>query len=342
MHAGSNIINFKTIEYDHKHHVLVVLDQTRLPNDEAYLTLKTPEDVYNAIKNMNVRGAPLIGIAAAYGMVLAGARDNADDARRAADLLFNARPTAVNLTWALDRMKQHISDQPGLHERLFEEAKKIEQTDKTSCRKIGEHGASLLKDGASIMVHCNAGALATSGIGTALGIIYTAYEQGNTMNVYANETRPLLQGARLTSWELTRHGIQTYTICDNMAASYMPRMDIVLVGADRIAQNGDTANKIGTLGLAIIARYFNIPFYVAAPISSFDRHTASGTGIPIETRSAEEVRRFHGQDIVAPAAQTCNPAFDVTPACLISGIITESGILKPPYEQSISTACDHE
>lgn len=335
---GSNTINFKTIEYDPKHHALVVLDQTRLPNEEVYLTLQTPDDVFHAIKNMNVRGAPLIGIVAAYGMVLAGAGGNADETRRAADLLAHARPTAINLKWAIDRMKRHISDHPGLYERLLEEAKTIEQADKTSCRKIGEHGARLIKDGASIMVHCNAGALATSGIGTALGVIYTAYQQGKTMSVYANETRPLLQGARLTTWELTQQGIETYAICDNMAASYMPTMDIVLVGADRIAQNGDTANKIGTLGLAIIAKHFNIPFYAAAPLSSFDRHTSSGKDIPIEIRSTGEVRCFNEQDIVAQAAQICNPAFDVTPASLISGIITETGILESPYEQSITDA----
>lgn len=331
----SSTVNFKTIEYDHKRHVLVVLDQTRLPNEETYMTLKTTEDVFHAIKNMNVRGAPLIGVTAAYGLVLASTQGSTDDVCRARDLLSRARPTAVNLTWALDRMKLHISDRPGLHERLLEAAKKIEQEDILSCQKIGEYGAVLIKNGASVMVHCNAGALATSGIGTALGIIYTAHNQGKTVSVYANETRPLLQGARLTTWELTRQGIETYAICDNMSASYMPTMDIVLVGADRIAHNGDTANKIGTLGLAIVAEHFNIPFYVAAPLSSFDPHTATGRDIPIEIRNSEEVCFFNDKNIVAPFAQVCNPAFDVTPASLISGIVTETGILKPPYEQSI-------
>jgi methylthioribose-1-phosphate isomerase len=335
---GNNIPDFRTIQYDHKRHVLVVLDQTRLPNEEIYMTLRTPEDVFHAIKNMHVRGAPLIGVTAAYGLVLAGVQGNADDTLHARDLLSRARPTAVNLAWALDRMSQHISDRPGLHGRLLAEAEKIEEEDRTSCQKIGEYGAVLIKNGASIMVHCNAGALATSGIGTALGVIYTARRQGKTMSVYAKETRPRLQGARLTTWELTRQGIETYSICDSMSASYMPSMDLVLVGADRIARNGDTANKIGTLGLAIIANHYNVPLYVAAPLSSFDLQTATGKDIPIEIRSSDEVCCFNDQNIVAPAAQACNPAFDVTPASLICGIITEAGILEPPYEHSIPSA----
>ncbi len=342
MQAGSNIIDFKTIEYDHQRNVLIVLDQTKLPNEEVYLTLKTPEDVFAAIKDMNVRGAPLIGITAAYGLVLAGVQGDVQKTHRAAELLAGARPTAVNLAWALERMKRHIIDEPGLHERLLREAREIEEIDKTACRKIGEQGAALIKNNASIMVHCNAGALATSGIGTALGIIYTARRQGKRMSVYSCETRPLLQGARLTTWELTRLGIETFAICDNMAASYMPNMDIVLVGADRIAANGDTANKIGTLGLAIIAKHFNIPFYVAAPLSTFDNHISSGIHIPIETRSPDELCSFKGQSIIAEAAQICNPAFDVTPASLITGIVTETGILTPPYEHDITAACDHE
>ncbi|UCC13112.1 MAG: S-methyl-5-thioribose-1-phosphate isomerase [candidate division WOR-3 bacterium] len=338
MQAGSNIIDFKTIEYDHQRNVLTVLDQTRLPNEEVYLTLKTPEDVFEAIKSMNVRGAPLIGITAAYGLVLAGVQGDVQETMRAAELLASARPTAVNLTWALERMKRQISEEPGLHKRLLRAAREIEEIDKTACRKIGEHGATLIKNNASIMVHCNAGALATSGIGTALGIIYTARQQGKKISVYSCETRPLLQGARLTTWELTRQGVDTFAICDNMAASYMSNMDIVLVGADRIAANGDTANKVGTLGLAIIAKHFNIPFYVAAPLSSFDSHVASGINIPIEIRSPDELCSFKGQTIVAEAAQICNPAFDVTPANLISGIVTENGILTPPYGQAITTA----
>lgn len=338
MHADDSIADFKTIEYDPEHHVVTVLDQTRLPNEETYLILKTPEDVFNAIKNMNVRGAPLIGIAAAYGIVLAGTHGSARDVQLAADRLASARPTAVNLTWAAERMKQHIPGDSGLYERLLGEARRIEQEDKAACRGIGEHGAGLIKNGASIMVHCNAGALATSGIGTALGVLYTARAQGKTLSVYANETRPLLQGARLTTWELTRHGIQTHAICDGMAAWYMKNMDIVLVGADRIARNGDTANKIGTLGLAIIARYFNIPFYVAAPLSSFDRHAGSATDIPIEMRDQAEVRCFNALNLVAEGSHVENPAFDITPSPLINGIITEKGILGPPYDQSIAAA----
>lgn len=330
------MLGFKTIEYRHSRNEVVILDQTRLPEEEIYMTLQTAEDVYRAIKKMNVRGAPLIGVTAAYGIVLAARNSNVDSIREACSLIRSARPTAVNLSWAVDRMQAKIEGAADPYAVLLAEAKAIENEDKKACAAIGKYGAELITEHARIMVHCNAGALATSGIGTALGIIYTAKEQGKTFSVFSCETRPLLQGARLTSWELTKNGIETYTICDNMAATYMPGVKLVLVGADRIAANGDVANKIGTRGLAIIADHYNIPLYVAAPLSTFDRKLASGAQIPIEERTEEEIRMFNDKCIVAPMAKICNPAFDVTPAELISGIITERGIMTRPYVESIA------
>ncbi|UCD20445.1 MAG: S-methyl-5-thioribose-1-phosphate isomerase [candidate division WOR-3 bacterium] len=327
---------FRTIRYDPDKNSIIILDQTRLPQAEVYMTLENVEDVHRAIRCMNLRGAPLIGVAAAYGVAMAARTGIADEAYRACDLLQTARPTAVNLSWALNRMREKIKDTADLSAVLMEEAHRIEKEDKDACHKIGLLGASLVKNNDKIMVHCNAGALATSGIGTALGIIYAAKEQGKNFTVYSNETRPLLQGARLTSWELTRSGIETYTICDNMAATFMAGMNMVLVGADRIAANGDVANKIGTLGLAIIARYHQIPFYVAAPTSTFDRKLASGEQIPIEERAEDEIRIFNDRCIVATSARVINPSFDVTPADLISGIVTEQRILAPPYTTSIA------
>jgi methylthioribose-1-phosphate isomerase len=330
------MIGFKTIEYSSETNELVILDQTKLPEEEIYLTLKTAEEVHGAIQQMNVRGAPLIGVAAAYGIVLAARTGNEESVRKACDLVQSARPTAVNLSWAVDRMRRRIGTSKKSFAALLAEARAIEKEDKEACSAIGNYGAELITENARIMVHCNAGALATSGIGTALGIIYTAKEQGKTFSVFSCETRPLLQGARLTSWELTQSGIETYTICDNMAATFMPQMKLVLVGADRIASNGDVANKIGTKGLAIIADYCKIPLYVAAPLSTFDRELVSGEQIPIEERAEEEIRKFNDKCIVAPTAKICNPAFDVTPSELISGIITERGIITRPYRENIA------
>jgi methylthioribose-1-phosphate isomerase len=329
------MITFKTVEYDERQNRLVILDQTKLPEEEVYITLKTAEDVYHAIKNMNLRGAPLIGVAAAYGMVLTAHSGNPVSVGKACDLIQSARPTAVNLFWALERMKSRMLQAKDLYEELLQEARLIEKEDKDACQKMGALGADLIENGSKIMVHCNAGALATSGIGTALGIIYTAKQQGKDCTVYSSETRPLLQGARLTSWELSKNDIVIYTICDNMAATFMPEMNLVLVGADRIAANGDVANKIGTRGLAIIAHYYHIPFYVAAPISTFDFALTRGEQIPIEERNPDEIRMFHGRNIVATSAKICNPAFDVTPAKLITGIVTENSIVTPPYEENI-------
>jgi methylthioribose-1-phosphate isomerase len=330
------MIPFRTIEYDPDKNNVTILDQTKLPETEVYVTLESAEDVYRAIKEMNLRGAPLIGVAAAYGVVLAARAADVDQIYKACDLLQSARPTAVNLSWALTRMRDRVKDEKDLFPALLDEARKIEAEDKDSCKRIGSIGAALIENDYKIMVHCNAGALATSGIGTALGIIYTAKEQGKNITVYSSETRPLLQGARLTSWELTRNGIETYTVCDNMTAAFMDRMDVVLVGADRIAANGDVANKIGTLGLAIIAQYHRVPFYVAAPISTFDFRLESGEQIPIEERTEDEIRIFNDRCIVASSAKILNPAFDVTPGELVSGIVTERRILKHPYVRSIA------
>jgi methylthioribose-1-phosphate isomerase len=330
------MLPFRTIEYDADANKIIILDQTRLPETEIYIALESVEDVYHAIRNMNLRGAPLIGVAAAYGVVLTAKTGSLEDVRKACDLLQSTRPTAVNLSWALTRMRTRMQNTGGLFPELLDEARKIEQEDKDSCTRIGLLGASLIKNGDQIIVHCNAGALATSGIGTALGIIYTAKEQGKSFSVYSSETRPLLQGARLTSWELTRNGVETYTICDSMAATFMDRMNLALVGADRIAANGDVANKVGTKGLAIIAQYHKVPFYVAAPVSTFDFTLVSGEQIPIEVRTEDEIRMFNDRCIVAPSAKILNPAFDVTSSDLISGIVTERRILKHPYRTSIA------
>lgn len=331
-------MEFRTLKYDPARNALKILDQTALPEKENYLDLTTAEQVDHAIRTMQLRGAPLIGVAAAYGVVLAG-RQGLAAARAACDLLGSARPTAVNLSWAVERMRRSL-DQAGERERepfteLLTEARAIEAEDKASCTRIGALGAALVPDNGRVMVHCNAGALATTGIGTALGIIYTAHQQGKKITVYSCETRPLLQGARLTTWELTRSGVETFALCDSMAATFMGRMDAVLVGADRIARNGDVANKIGTRGLAIIARHHGVPFYVAAPVSTFDLALGSGHEIPIEERDPDEVRVLGHRVIVAPAAGICNPAFDITPAALITGIINERSVLRPPYERSI-------
>jgi len=344
------MIRFKTIDYDKRKNEIIILEQTKLPEKEVYVRLKTIKDVYRAIKTLQVRGAPLIGVTAAYAVVLSGYKNSPEKVLRDAEYLRSARPTAVNLAWAIDRMKRKIEkgkeiplkspfkkggNRGILYNVLLKEAEEIEKEDKESCKKIGEFGARLIKDDFKIMVHCNAGALATSGIGTALGILYTAKEKGKRFSVYSCETRPLLQGARLTSWELTKNGIETYTICDNMAATYVPEVDMVLVGADRIVLNGDTANKIGTRGLAIIAYYYGVPFYVAAPISTFDFNIKSGADIPIECRDGEEIVYFNKRCIVAKKAKICNPAFDVTPSKLITGIITEKGIIKQPLKKYI-------
>lgn len=325
-------------------HGVRILDQRELPEREVYRDLRTVDEVYDAILTLAVRGAPAIGIAAAMGVTLALDGTEADrfevgkKIRDAAARVGGARPTAVNLSWALGRMGraivEHRGDPTELHAALIDEATRILVEDREMCQRIGEHGAQLIRDGARVLTHCNAGALATGGLGTALAAIYVAAEQGKRVEVYADETRPLLQGSRLTAWELGRAGIPVTVLIDSAAASLMKdgEIDLVIVGADRIAANGDTANKIGTYPLAIAAKHHGIPFYVAAPASTFDPATKTGESILIEQRSADEVRNGFGS-LTAPAeAAVYNPAFDVTPARLITAIISDRGVHQPPYQ----------
>jgi methylthioribose-1-phosphate isomerase len=317
------------------------LDQTLLPKQEAYREAHTIEDMIEAIQALRVRGAPLIGISAAMGLAVAAAEEKPltqEWFEDAVQRLGAARPTAVNLVWALDRMSR-VADSAFQNGRggesvvaaLRSEAQGIWDEDTAMCRAIGEAGAALLSAGTTVMTHCNAGALATGGIGTALAPIYVAHEQGKMVDVVSCETRPLRQGARLTSWELSKHGVPVTCVVDGAAGAVMAmgKIDLVITGADRIAANGDSANKIGTYGLAVLAKAHNIPFYIAAPRSTIDLSTASGDAIPIEERSALEVD-------AAPGAQVFNPAFDVTPASYIKGIITDRGIIAPPYTKSIA------
>ncbi|HKW46240.1 MAG TPA: S-methyl-5-thioribose-1-phosphate isomerase [Gemmatimonadaceae bacterium] len=321
-----------------------IIDQRQLPRQLVECELRTRDDIVNAICSLAVRGAPAIGIAAAMGLVAVLA-PNVDESReallaRARDTaaVFRAtRPTAVNLPWALDRMlhcaERTRGDARAIIAGLRTEATAILEEDRAMCRRIGEHGASLLRDGARVLTHCNAGALATGGIGTALAPVYVSAEQGHSIEVFVGESRPLLQGSRLTAWELQRAGIPVTVLTDGMAASLMRerKIDLCIVGADRIAANGDVANKIGTFNLAIAARYHEVPFVVAAPTSTLDRSTRTGTDIVIEQRGAKEVTQF-GANQTAPA-DICvyNPAFDVTPADLVTAIVTDRGIHRPPY-----------
>ena len=310
-----------------------ILDQRRLPVEEHYRYITTAEEMAEAIDTLAVRGAPLIGISAAMGVALA-ARPGGVDVRQAVDgaveQLRATRPTAVNLNWALDRMANVAAgaDADSLFDVLLAEAKAIHAEDAAMCRRIGEAGAPLVKGGATVITHCNAGALATGGMGTALAPIYVASEEGRVANVMVPETRPLLQGARLTAWELARSGIPCTLMTDSMTASRLSNGDIscVIVGADRIAANGDVANKIGTLGLALLAKHYRVPFYVAAPSSTFDPATATGADIPIEQRAAEEVGRI-GTQQVAAEVPVWNPAFDITPAELVTAYVTDEGII---------------
>lgn len=328
---------------------LRLLDQTRLPNDIVFIDCRTVETVFEAIRSLRVRGAPAIGVAAAYGVVVSmhGTADRFDTEFIAAlgavcDRLASSRPTAVNLFWALDRMKQvgsTIAGLPGAERlvRLHREARTIEAEDQAMCTAMGRVGAAYLTDGMSVLTHCNAGALATAGDGTALSVIYAAREQGLQIEVYANETRPLLQGARLTCWELMQRGVPTTLICDNMAGWVMNsgRVNAVIVGADRIAANGDAANKIGTYSVAQLAKAHGIPFYVAAPSSTFDLSLADGSGIPIEERAASEITHGFGKATAPAGVRVYNPAFDVTPASLIRAIFTEKGAIEPVTTETV-------
>ncbi len=335
-------MSFSTLFWSPSHSV-VILDQRQLPAREVYRELRTIDDVCDAIQTLAVRGAPAIGVAGAMGLTLA--LDDSDVARRdpgaclaaAANRIRATRPTAVNLAWALDRMLAVAGATRGdvavLRHALREEATRILAEDCAMCRRIGEHGATLISDGARVLTHCNAGALATGGIGTALAAIYVAVEQGKHVEVFADETRPLLQGSRLTAWELRRAGIPVTVLVDSAAASLMRRgeIDLCLVGADRIAANGDVANKVGTYPLAIAAKHHAVPFYVAAPTSTFDPATATGDEIRIEQRTAAEVRCGFGVATAPADADVYNPAFDVTPASLISAIVSDRGIHRPPF-----------
>ncbi len=326
-----------------------LIDQTLLPTEERYLDVRDAETMWEAIRMMRIRGAPAIGVAAAYGMYLGVRNAPADtgaellkhvDATKA--YLDSARPTAVNLSWATARMAAHARahahlDAPALKRALLAEAKAIHAEDVAMCEGLGRHGASLIKDGQTWLTHCNAGALATAGIGTATAGFYTAHAQGKRIHVYADETRPLLQGARLTAFELQRAGIPVTVITDNMAATVMAqgRIDGVCVGTDRLCANGDFANKIGTLGVAILAREFGVPFYVSAPSSSIDMSLSSGAAIPIEERFPEEVSNGFGRRTTPEGAMIYNPAFDVTPHRYLTAIITERGIVYPPFEAGL-------
>lgn len=328
-------------------HSLIVLDQTLLPNQEHFIELHTAIEVADAIRHLCVRGAPLIGVAAAMGLVVS-LRNKPDAIMGSSASFFNAfletkniigsaRPTAVNLSWALNRMERSLKEHQELSPSelltlLHHESLQIKEEDQATCTAIGNYGKELLRDGMGVLTHCNAGHLATSRYGTALAPIYSATEEGKHLHVYADETRPLLQGARLTAYELSHSGIDTTLICDNMAASLMAQghIQIVLVGCDRVAANGDTANKIGTLGVAIMAHHYGISFYVCGPMSSFDPHCPSGKSINIEERHGDEIRSLWYQQPMAPEGVTnYNPAFDITPIELISGFVTELGIINP-------------
>src|SRR2546428_9319159 len=331
---------------------VVMIDQRKLPTQEIYVRCKTAAEVARAIKTMVIRGAPAIGVAAAYGLALGMRKSNATGTQKLAaefyrtcELRAGTRPRAVNLFWAMDRMKEAFAvaaragesvDQ--IKDRLDREAQAIHDEDVASCRAMGAFGAEVVPDEARILTHCNAGALATAGYGTALGVIRGAVEQGKHVTVLADETRPFLQGARLTAWELVRDGIQTTVITDNMAGAIMRmgQIDLVVVGADRIAANGDTANKIGTYTVAVLAREHNIPFYVAAPLSTIDLNTPDGQHIPIEERNAREVTHFGGNQLTPEGALIWNPAFDITPHRFIAGIITYRGTCRAPYTESLA------
>ena len=333
---------------------VVMVDQRKLPAQELYVRSRTSQEVAKAIRTMVIRGAPAIGVAAAMGIALGmrkstakGTKQFAVEFQKTCDMMAATRPTAVNLFWAIDRMKRSFAEgaQGGespeeLADRLEREARAIHDEDVASCRTMGAHGAALVPDGARVLTHCNAGALATAGFGTAIGVIRAAVEQGKKIAVFADETRPFLQGSRLTAWELVREGINTTVITESMAGPLMRagEIDLVVVGADRIAANGDTANKIGTYTVAVLAHEHKIPFYVAAPLSTIDLATPDGDHIPIEERDQREVSHLGSSRLTPIGAKIRNPAFDVTPHRYIRGIITERGVFTAPYDESLKQA----
>jgi methylthioribose-1-phosphate isomerase len=335
-----------------KNGVLTFLNQTKLPAEVVYEEQKNSEQVWNAIQQLRVRGAPALGVAGAYGL-LVGLRDHCDLppadflalVKKQAAYLDSSRPTAVNLGWGLRRMvkkAESVSEKSaaGIYAVLEQEAVKIHQEDRELCRRIGISGSSLITGGCGVLTHCNAGALCSTGIGTATAPMYTAFSEGREFRVYADETRPLLQGARLTSWELQQAGLDVTLICDDMAAFMMSKgfINLVITGTDRVAADGDTANKIGTMGVAILAQHFHIPFYIACPSSTFDLNTKTGDDIPIEERGADEVLFFGERRTGPEGMKVRNPAFDVTPHELITGFITENGIVKPPFAENLKKA----
>ena len=336
----------QSIEWRDSH--VRILDQTYLPKREVYSDIRDVGRIWEAIKKLRIRGAPAIGIAAAYGFYL-GIKDLPGntfesfwiEVERVSDYLESARPTAVNLRWALDRIKSTIQahrDKPieEIKEIVLKTAQTIHDEDKRVCKKIGENGVGLVRKKAKILTHCNTGSLATGQYGTALSVIFHAHEQGKEVHVWVDETRPLLQGARLTAWELMNAEIPMKLITDSTAGSLLQRgeVDMVIVGSDRVAANGDMANKIGTYPLAVVAKENNVPFYVAVPLSTIDRELDSGENIPIEEREGDEIVSFNGSQVAPKRAETYNPAFDVTPHKYITGFITEKGIVEPPYDEN--------
>jgi methylthioribose-1-phosphate isomerase len=334
---------------------VVMIDQRKLPGREVYVRCRTAKDVAKAIRTMVIRGAPAIGVAAAMGLTLevrrssaTGTTQLATEFYRACDLLAATRPTAVNLFWAIDRMKRAFAaamlagqSTDELKATVGAESARVHDEDVANCRALGKHGAEVVPADARVLTHCNAGALATGGYGTALGVIRGAVEAGKRVAVFADETRPFLQGARLTAWELVRDGIDTTVIADGMSGALMHagRVDLVVVGADRIAANGDVANKIGTYTVAVLARAHGVPFYVAAPVSTIDLSTPDGSAIPIEERDAKELSHMGSTQLAPEGASVWNPAFDITPAEYVAGIITEHGICRPPFDKSLRAAC---
>jgi methylthioribose-1-phosphate isomerase len=334
--------------------VIVMVDQRKLPAQEIYVRCRTAQEVARAIRTMVIRGAPAIGVSAAMGIALGMRRSTAKGTKQFAvefqkicDMMASTRPTAVNLFWAIDRMKRAFAEaaQAGqspteIADRLELEARAIHDEDVASCRTMGSFGAEIVPDGARVLTHCNAGALATAGYGSALGVIRAAVERGKRIAVFADETRPFLQGSRLTAWELVRDGINTTVITESMAGPLMRggEIDLVVVGADRIAANGDTANKIGTYTVAVLAHEHKIPFYVAAPLSTIDLSTPDGDLIPIEERDRREITHIGSSKLTPDGAHIRNPAFDVTPHRYIAGIITEKGIFRPPFQETLKRA----
>ena len=335
---------------------VVMVDQRKLPAQEVYVQCRTAKEVARAIKNMVIRGAPAIGVAAALGLALGvqrskvtGTSQLAAEFYKLCELMAATRPTAVNLFWAIERMKRTFAEaarsgrSPSeIRDAMVSEARRIHDEDVTNCKALGAHGSTVVPDQGHVLTHCNAGALATGGYGTALGVIRAAVESGKQVTVFADETRPFFQGARLTAWELLRDGIETTVITDSMAGPLMRdgKVDVVVVGADRIAANGDVVNKIGTYTVAVLASEHGVPFYVAAPVSTIDLSTPDGSGIPIEERNEREVSHVGAKRMAPEGARIWNPAFDVTPHTLVTGIITERGICRPPFTESLKAVCE--